>query len=167
MKQFFVDLGVSIPDMPEYDQNVNTGVKKVLQYVADELNGLTAGDNNDNEAILINRISGFLNKHAALNDPKLIIVNLNKADYSVQKIKKMINNLSNVDLETTYIKSGRPAVIVHNIGKIKDILFKIRYTYSPSRIGSDGKTRPERHRMFVEIGSLFKKLATISNVEEL
>jgi hypothetical protein len=167
MKVFFADLGISIPEMPEYEQNVNAGVQKVLQYVADDLTNLTSGDDTTKEATLIQKISNFLNKHAALNDPKLIIVNLNKADYSVQKIKKMISNLETVNLETTYVKTGRPAVVVHNAGKLKDLLFKVRYTYSPRRIGSDGKERPERHRMFVEVGPLFKSLATISNDDPL
>ena len=167
MKLFFADLGITIPEMPDYEQNVNAGVQKVLQYVADDLNDLTAGNDDTKEATLIRKVSDFLNKHAALNDPKLIIVNLNKGDYSVQKIKKMISNLGTVNLETTYVKTGRPAVVVHNAGNLKDLLFKIRYTYSPRRIGSDGKERPERHRMFVEIGPLFKSLATISNTEPL
>jgi hypothetical protein len=162
IKQFFSDMGIAVPDVPDYDQNVNAGVQKVLQYVADDLNGLTAGNDDAKEASLIRKISSFLNKHAALNDPELIIVNLENNDFSVQTIKKMISNLTGVDLETTFIKTGRPAVLVHATGNQKNVLFKIRYTYSPKRIGSDGKTRSERHRLFVEVGPLFKSLATVN-----
>jgi hypothetical protein len=167
IKQFFSDMGITVPADPDYDQNVNAGVQKVLQYVANDLNGLTAGDDNTKEASLISKISSFLNKHAALNDPKLIIVNLENNDFSVQTIKKMISNLSSVNLETTFIKTGRPAVLVHAADNQKNVLFKIRYTYSPKRIGSDGKTRSERHRLFVEVGPLFKSLATINSSKEV
>lgn len=167
MKMFFKDLGVDIPDMPEYDQNVNAGVQKVFQFTKDYLTSLTSGDDITKETTLINNLHSFLNKHAALNDPKLVIVNLEKGDYSIQRIKDMIKNLNSVNLETTYKTSGQPAIVVHNAGNIKDMLFQVRYTYSAKRTGSDGKVRPERHRMFVEIGPLFKSLATVSKQQEL
>jgi hypothetical protein len=38
----------------------------------------------------------------------------------------------------------------------------IRYSYNPPRTKPDGTTRPERHKLIVEKGPLFKRLATIS-----
>jgi len=167
MRVFFADLGIQLPDMSEYDQDVKGHVEKVLKTAAEQLNKMTVGNDTEKEKDLINNIYQFLNEHAALKDPKLILVNLSKRDFSVQTINKMLKNLDQVDLETTYRTTGQPAVIVHNRGNIKDMLFMIRYTYSASRINSKGKTTPERHRMFVEIGPLFKSLATIKKTEPL
>ena len=74
----------------------------------------------------------------------------------------MIKNLSTVNLAASLKKGGQPAVLVHSVGNPKNLLFQIRYTYSAPRIGSDGKSRPERHRMFVETGPLWKTLGTIN-----
>ena len=73
-----------------------------------------------------------------------------------------MSNMPNVDLASSFKTGGRPAVIVHRKGSPRDILFQIRYTYQAPRINSKGKQMPERHRMFVEVGSLFKELATVS-----
>lgn len=167
MRVFFADLGITLPEMPDYDKDVKGSVEKILQTAKDQLNAMTVGNDENKEADLIQNIYRFLSEHAALQDPKLIIVNLGKGDFSVQKINKMLANLDQVNLETSLKTTGQPAVIVHDKGNIRDQLFQIRYTYSAPRIDSKGKQKPERHRMFVEVGPLFKRLATIKRSEPL
>jgi hypothetical protein len=77
-------------------------------------------------------------------------------------MQKMRRNLETVDLSATLSLSGRPSLYVHEKGNIKQWLFMIRYSYNPPRTGSDGKTRPERHKLIVEAGPLFKTLATVN-----
>lgn len=162
MQVFFNDLGITLQPIDNYETNVKGHVTSILNQVSTDLNALTAGDDDAKESILIQNIANFLNKHVGMNDPKLQVVNIEKGDYSVQTVRKMISNLPTVDLQTSLKSGGQPAVIVHRAGKPKDMLFQIRYTYSPARIGSDGKPRPERHRMFVEMGPLWKTLGTIT-----
>lgn len=162
MQVFFNDLGITLQPIDNYETNVKGHVTSILNQVSTDLNALTAGDDDAKESILIQNIANFLNKHVGMNDPKLQVVNIEKGDYSVQTVRKMISNLPTVDLQTSLKSGGQPAVVVHRAGKPKDMLFQIRYTYSPARIGSDGKPRPERHRMFVEMGPLWKTLGTIT-----
>jgi hypothetical protein len=162
MQVFFNDLGITLQPIDDYQTNVKQHVTSILNQVVADLNALTTGDDDAKESILIQNIANFLNKHVGMNDPKLQVVNIGKGDYSVQTVKKMISNLPTVDLQTSLKAKGQPTVIVHRAGNLKDILFQIRYTYSPARIGKDRKPRAERHRMFVEMGSLWKTLGTIT-----
>jgi hypothetical protein len=162
MQVFFNDLGITLQPIDDYQTNVKQHVTSILNQVVADLNALTVGNDDVKESILIQNIANFLNKHVGMNDPKLQVVNIGKGDYSVQTVKKMISNLPTVDLQTSLKAQGQPTVIVHSAGNLKDILFQIRYTYSPARIGDDGKPRPERHRMFVEVGALWKTLGTIT-----
>lgn len=162
MQVFFSDLGISLQPIDDYQTNIKGHVTSILNQVSTDLNALTAGDDDAKESILIQNIATFLNKHVGMNDPKLQVVNIDKGDYSVQTVRKMISNLPTVDLHTSLKSGGQPAVVVHRAGNLKDMLFQIRYTYSPARVGSDGKPRPERHRMFVEMGPLWKTLGTIT-----
>jgi len=162
MQVFFNDLGITLQPIDNYETNVKGHVTSILTQVSADLNALTAGDDDAKESILIQNIANFLNKHVGMNDPKLQVVNIEKGDYSVQTVRKMISNLPTVDLQTSLKSGGQPAVVVHRASNPKDMLFQIRYTYSPARTGSDGKPRPERHRMFVEMGPLWKTLGTIT-----
>lgn len=162
MQVFFSDLGVNLTPINNYETNVEGHVTSILNQVVGDLNKLTAGDNDANESILIQNIANFLNIHVGKRDSRLQVVNIGKGDYTVQTVKQMISNLPTVDLQTSMKSGGRPTVVVHRAGNLKDVLFQIRYTYSPVRIGSDGKQRPERHRMFVEMGPLWKTLGTIT-----
>lgn len=167
MRVFFADLGIKLPDMENYDEDVKGHVEQVLKIASEQLNKMTVGNDTDKEQDLLHNIYQFLNEHAALKDPKLVLVSLNKSDFSVQKMNKMLANLDQVNLQTTYRTTGQPAVIVHEQGNLKDVLFMIRYTYTAPKTREDGTSRAGRHRMFVEIGPLFKRLATIKKSEPL
>lgn len=162
MVVFFKELGINLQPIEGYDDAPAEHIRSVLQQVVDGLNKFTVGNDDNKEASLVKNVANFMNEHAALKDPRVYIVNLGKADYSAQTISKMIQNLSTVDLESSLKQSGQPAVLVHAKGAPKNLLFQIRYTYSAPRINSKGKQAPERHRMFVETGPLFKTLGTIS-----
>lgn len=162
IQSMFADLGIELEPIEDYQDNVNEHVTNIMQQVVEDLNAYTVGDDDAKEQALIKNIYDFLNRHIGLNDPKLIVVNIGKGDFSAQKLSKMLSTVKEVNLESTFKKGGRPAVLVHNAGNTKDLLFQIRYTYQAPRVNSKGKQVPERHRMFVEVGPLFKRLATIN-----
>lgn len=162
IQALFADLGITLQPIPDYQEDVTRHVTTILQQVVQDLNAFTAGNNTEMEQKLIQNLGNFLNIHVGLKDNKLLIVNVGKGDFSSQKISKLMSNMPNVDLESSFKSGGRPAVLVHRKGNPRDLLFQIRYTYQAPRINSKGKQAPERHRMFVEVGSLFKELATVS-----
>lgn len=162
MKVFFKELGIDLQPIDGYDEAPAEHVRSIMNQVVNDLNNFTAGNDDQKEATLVNNIANFMSEHVAKKDPRVYIVNLGKADYSAQTVRKMVSNLSTVDLESSMKTSGQPEVLVHSKGNPKNLLFKIRYTYSPRRINSKGKEVAERHRMFVETGPLFKTLGTIS-----
>ena len=162
IQAMFADLGISIAPIDNYEENTDQHVKSIMQQVVRDLNAYTQGVSDTKEQRLVQQLGNFLNKHVGLNDDKLVVVNIGKGDYTTQKINTMIRNLPNVDLESSFKQGGRPAVIVHERGKPSNQLFQVRYTYQAPRINSQGKQAPERHRMFVEVGSLFKQLATFN-----
>ena len=164
MEVFFSLLGIELIPIENYDEDPAGHVVNVMRQVENDINKLTMGDNTDNEIKLIQNITGFMADQLTKNDPRVYIVNLGRGDYTAQTISKMRRNLENVDLEATLLTGGRPSLYVYEKGgdPKKDFLFMIRYSYNPPRTGSDGKTRPERHKLIVEKGPLFKRLATIS-----
>lgn len=162
IQALFADLGITLQPIPDYQEDVNKHVTNILQQVAQDLNSYTVSNNTEKEQQLIQNLGNFLNVHVGLRDNKLLVVNIGKGDFTSQKISKLMSNMPNVDLASSFKTGGRPAVIVHRKGSPRDILFQIRYTYQAPRINSKGKQMPERHRMFVEVGSLFKELATVS-----
>lgn len=168
MEAFFKEIGVTLKPIKNYNSNPQKHVLNIMKQVANDLNSFTSRDNTQKEGLLIDNVSNFLNHHITMKDPRVYIVNLGNNDYSAQTVSRMKKNLPGVDLESKfrYAKGtagtqGRPEVAVYEKGSGL-LLFKIRYTYSPPRINSSGKTIAERHRIFVETGNLFKKLATIS-----
>ena len=162
MQVFFKEMGIELTPIEDYDENPAKHVVSVMQQVSNDLNKLTAGDNPDKEAQLIQNIAGFMDEHLTRKDPRVYIVNLGKGDYTAQTMRTMRKNLVNVNLETSLVTTGRPTLYVHTIGNVKNYLFMIRYTYSAPRIDSKGKPKPERHKLVVETGPLFKTLGTIS-----
>jgi hypothetical protein len=163
MEVFFKELGINLKPIEGYDEAPQEHISSVYQQVASSLNSMTAGDDDAKEATLVKNLANFMDHHIALKDPRVYIVNLGKGDYSAQTVSKMIKNLPSVDLESTLKKGGRPAVLVHAKGNPKNLLFMVRYTYTAPRwSNSQNRQEPERHRMFVETGPLFKTLATIS-----
>jgi hypothetical protein len=162
MEVFFKDMGVTLQPIENYNENPAEHVVSVMQQVSDDLNKLTAGDDTAKEAKLIDNVAGFMDEHLTKKDPRVYIVNLGKGDYTAQTMRTMRKNLANVNLETSLQLSGRPTFYVHSIGNQKNFLFMIRYTYSAPRIDSKGKRKPERHKLVVETGPLFKTLGTIT-----
>jgi len=168
MQEFFKELGITLKPIKNYNTDPQKHVLNIMKQVAKTLNSFTAGDNTQKEGLLIDNVSNFLNHHIAMKDPRVYIVNLGNKDYSAQTIRTMKKNLPSVDLESVFRytkgtggEQGRPEVAVYERGS-QLLLFKIRYTYSAPRVSSSGKSLPERHRIFVETGPLFKKLSTIS-----
>ena len=162
MQVFFKELGITLQPIDDYEDNVNKHVNSILVQAANDLNAMTTGDSTAKESMLVRNVANFLDEHVGKKDSRLQVVNIGQGDYSAQTVKKMIKNLSTVNLAASLKKGGQPAVLVHSVGNPKNLLFQIRYTYSAPRIGSDGKSRPERHRMFVETGPLWKTLGTIN-----
>lgn len=162
MQVFFKEMGIDLTPIKDYDADPAKHVVSVMQQVSNELNQLTAGDDPNKEAQLIQNVAGFMDEHLTKKDPRVYIVNLGKGDYTAQTMRTMRKNLNNVNLETSLVTSGRPTLYVHSIGNVKNFLFMIRYTYSAPRIDSKGKPKPERHKLVVETGPLFKTLGTIS-----
>lgn len=162
IQDMFADLGIQLSPIENYQENTDQHVKNIMQQVVRDLNAYTQGTSDTGEQRLVQQLGNFLNKHVGLNDPKLVVVNIGKGDYTTQKINTMIRNLPKVDLESTNKQGGRPAVLVHEKGKPSNLLFQVRYTYQAPRVNSKGKRMPERHRMFVEVGPLFKQLATFN-----
>lgn len=162
IQAMFADLGIQLTPIDNYDENTDQHVKSIMQQVVRDLNAYTQGESDTNEQRLVQQLGNFLNKHVGLNDDKLVVVNIGKGDYTTQKINTMIRNLPNIDLESSFKQGGRPAVLVHERGNPSNQLFQVRYTYQAPRVNSKGKRMPERHRMFVEVGPLFKQLATFN-----
>ena len=165
IQAMFADLGIQLAPIDNYEENTDQHVKSIMQQVVRDLNAYTQGTSDTKEQRLVQQLGNFLNKHVGLNDPKLVVVNIGKGDYTTQKINTLIRNLPTIDLESTNKQGGRPAVLVHEKGKQQNLLFQVRYTYQAPRINSKGNQMPERHRMFVEVGPLFKQLATFNRTE--
>jgi len=161
MEVFFKDLGITLNPIENYEEDPAGHVVNIMKQVEGDLNNLTAGNNTDKEMQLVQMVAGFMATHVTRNDPRVYIVNLDKGDYSAQTLQKMRRNLENVDLQATLSLSGRPSLFVHSKGEMRNYIFMIRYSYNPPRTGSDGNTRPERHKLIVEAGPLFKTLATV------
>jgi len=163
IQAMFADLGIQVAPIDNYQENTDQHVKSVMQQVVRDLNAYFQGTSDTKEQRFVQQLGNFLNKHVALNDPKLVLTNIEKGDYTTQKISTLIRNLPDIDLESTNKVGGRPAVLVHEKGKPRNLLFQVRYTYQAPRFSSSlNRETPERHRMFVEVGSLFKKLATFN-----
>ena len=165
IQAMFADLGIQLAPIDNYEENTDQHVKSIMQQVVRDLNAYTQGTSDTKEQRLVQQLGNFLNKHVGLNDPKLVLVNIGKGDYTTQKINTLIRNLPTIDLESTNKQGGRPAVLVHEKGKQQNLLFQVRYTYQAPRINSKGNQMAERHRMFVEVGPLFKQLATFNRTE--
>ena len=166
IQAMFADLGIQLAPIDNYEENTDQHVKNIMQQVVRDLNAYTQGESDTNEQRLVQQVGYFLNKHIGLNDPKLVVTNIEKGDYSTQKISTLIRNLPNIDLESSFKQGGRPAVRVHEKGKPNNLLFQVRYTYQAPRFSSSlNRETPERHRMFVEVGPLFKQLATFNRTE--
>ena len=164
MEVFFSDIGVKLVPIENYEEDPAGHVVNIMRQVENDLNKLTMGDDTDKEVELINNVAGFMATHVTKNDPRVYVINLGKGDYTAQTIQKMRRNLETVDLEATLSLAGQPTLYVYEKGgnPKQDYLFKIRYTYNPPRIDSKGEPKPERHKLVVEAGPLFKRLATIS-----
>tara|TARA_B100001248_G_scaffold262726_1_gene261699 strand:- start:23451 stop:24527 length:1077 start_codon:yes stop_codon:yes gene_type:complete len=162
MVVFFKELGITLKPIDNWSEDPKKHVASVMQQVADDLNGFTMGDNDDKESQLVTNVVNFMSEHIAKKDHRVYIVNILKGDYSAQTVRKMHRNLTQVDLESSVKPGGQPTVLVHEKGNPKNLLFKVRYTYSPGKVRDDGSSRAERHRLFVETGVLFKKLGTVS-----
>jgi hypothetical protein len=168
MQIFFKEMGVDLQPIDDYQTEPQKHIISIMQQVSNDLNKLTAGDDTNREMSLVKNVTGFMDEHLTKRDPRVYIVNLGKGDYTAQTMRTMRRNLDNVNLETSLKTSGRPTFYVHTVGNQKNYLFMVRYTYSAPRIDSKGKQKPERHKLVVETGPLFKQLATISakNVED-
>jgi len=162
MQVFFNLMGITLDPIENYEQDPAGHVVNIMKQVENDINKLTVGDDTDKEVKLIETITGFMADQLTKNDPRVYIVNLGRGDYTAQTISKMRRNLDKVDLEATLSLSGRPSLYVHEKGNMKDFLFMIRYSYNEPKTRPDGTTRPERHKLIVEKGPLFKRLATIS-----
>jgi len=162
MQVFFKEMGINLKPIKDYDEDPAKHVVSVMQQVSNDLNKLKAGDDPNKEAQLVQNVAEFMDEHLTKKDPRVYIVNLGKGDYTAQTMRTMRKNLDNVNLETSLVTTGRPTLYVHSIGNVKNYLFMIRYTYSAPRIDSKGKQKPERHKLVVETGPLFKTLGTIS-----
>ena len=166
IQAMFADLGIQVAPIDNYQENTDQHVKSVMQQVVRDLNAYFQGTSDTKEQRFVQQLGNFLNKHVALNDPKLVLTNIEKGDYTTQKISTLIRNLPDIDLESTNKVGGRPAVLVHEKGKPRNLLFQVRYTYQAPRFSSSlNRETPERHRMFVEVGPLFKQLATFNRTE--
>ena len=168
MQIFFKEMGVDLQPIDDYQTEPQKHIISIMQQVSNDLNKLTAGDDTNREMSLVKNVTEFMDEHLTKRDPRVYIVNLGKGDYTAQTMRTMRRNLNNVNLETSLKTSGRPTFYVHTVGNQKNYLCMIRYTYSAPRIDSKGKQKPERHKLVVETGPLFKQLATISakNVED-
>ncbi len=163
MEVFFSLLGINLVPIENYEQDPKGHVINIMRQVENDINKLTVGDDTDNEVKLIQDVTSFMADQLTKNDPRVYIINLGRGDYTAQTISKMRRNLENVDLEAFLSLTGQPSLYVYEKGgNYKDFLFMIRYSYNPPRTKPDGTTRPERHKLIVEKGPLFKRLATIS-----
>jgi hypothetical protein len=162
MEVFFKDLGITLQPIQNYEQDPAGHVVNIMKQVEGDLNNLTAGNNTDKEMQLVQMVTSFMATHVTRNDPRVYIVNLGRGDYSAQTLQKMRRNLENVNLEATLSLSGRPTLYVHKAGEMRNYIFMIRYSYNEPKTRPDGTTRPERHKLIVEAGPLFKTLATVN-----
>lgn len=161
---FVKDLGVELKPVPDYQEDVEKHVISILKQISADFNRDLSGDDLAAKERAVQDVYKFLDKHAGLNDKKLLIVQIEGPNFSAKKITKIREALKSVDLDASFKESGRPAVLIHEAGNPKALLFQIRYTYSPPRASSKdpNKIRPERHRMYVESGPLFERLATVA-----
>ena len=163
---FVKDLGVDLKPIDNYEENVEANVTSVLKQIALDFKKDLAGNSQPSKEQAVSDIYKFLDKHAGMNDKKLVIVQISGPKFSTKKINKLRFGLQTVDLDASFKATGRPAVLIHEKGNPKNLLFQIRYSFMASKTRDNGTVRKERHRMFVETGDLFEESSsnTIINI---
>lgn len=159
MRVFFGELGINLKPIEGYDEAPEQHISSVYMQVVNDLKAMT--NTSQAEANLVANLVRFMDEHIAKKDPRVAVVNLGKDDFSIQTIRKMVRNINTIDLSATMKQGGRQAILVHESGNPRNLLFQIRYTYMAPKVRDNGTTRAGRHRMFVETGPLFKQLATL------
>ena len=166
LQSFFSTLGVNIPDIKNYEDNIEKNIMNAFKLVNKDLQATLAGDKDNKEKAFLNRVVKFLDYHVTMNDPRVILVNIEKGDFQVLKIGNIMKNVDNIDLSTKLVvgtsSEGKslPGIKIFDIKSGKElVLIRLKITGGKPSSKDPNVMRPIRYTLIVDVKPLFKQLA--------
>jgi hypothetical protein len=167
VSEYFKPFGVNI-DVTKYaeiDRKVS-GTKlftDVFKEVTEFGKKLLGQDNENSERTFINALMRFAKTAMTGGEEDFLMVEITNSDFTAHDFQVLINNLDKIDLDIalrTYEKSKQPMITIFD-KKSDELLIMLRYSYSAPRISKSSGKLGGRNRIFVESGSLFKRLSKV------
>ena len=166
LQDFFATLGVKIADKKDYTKDIETNIMGAFKQANDQLQSTLAGDKDTKERAFLNQIVKFLDHHVTMNDPKVILVNIEKGDFQVLKIKNILKNVDNIDLNTKLVvgqsSEGKnlPGIKIFDTKSGTELLLiRLKITGGKPSSKDPKVMRPIRYTLIVDVKPLFKQLA--------
>ena len=166
LQDFFATLGVKIADIKDYTKDIETNIMGAFKQANDQLQSTLAGDKDTKERAFLNQIVKFLDHHVTMNDPKVILVNIEKGDFQVLKIKNILKNVDNIDLNTKLVvgqsSEGKnlPGIKIFDTKSGTELLLiRLKITGGKPSSKDPKVMRPIRYTLIVDVKPLFKQLA--------
>ena len=166
LQDFFATLGVKIADIKDYTKDIETNIMGAFKQANDQLQSTLAGDKDTKERAFLNQIVKFLDHHVTMNDPKVILVNIEKGDFQVLKIKNILKNVDNIDLNTKLVvgqsSEGKnlPGIKIFDTKSGTELLLiRLKITGGKPSSKDPKVMRPIRYTLIVDVKPLFIQLA--------
>ena len=161
--EIFGRLGVDVSNLEKvyhdtWATDPGRAVEGMYKAAANVLQKTLRGSNDSTEYKVVKYVTDFINHHATLGDPSVLLVSLAKGDYEVSSFAKLEPELEKIDLEARYRTGlGNHQIDIYDANdplssttSTKPILFSIRF--KPSRSGS---------KHIISSGDLLKKLTSM------
>ena len=166
LQDFFATLGVKIADIKDYTKDIETNIMGAFKQANNQLQSTLAGDKDTKEKAFLNQVVKFLDHHVTANDPKVILVNIEKGAFQVLKIKNILKNVDNIDLNTKLVvgqsSEGKdlPGIKIFDTKSGKELLLiRLKITGGKPSSKDPKVMRPIRYTLIVDVKPLFKQLA--------
>ena len=161
--ELFGRLGVDVSNLEQvyhdtWTTNPNRAVEGMYKAATGVLEQILRGDNDSAEYKVVKYLTDFINHHATLGDPSVLLVSLAKGDYEVSSFAKLEPELEKIDLAARY-RTGlsNPQIDIYDANdpqsstnSTKPILFSVRF--KPGTSGS---------KHLILGGGLLKKLTSV------
>ena len=166
LQDFFYTLGVKIPDIKDYTADIQSNVITAFKQANSQLQKTLAGDQDNKEKAFLNQVVKFLDYHVTMNDPKVILVNIEKGDFQVLKIKNILKNVDNIDLNTKLLVgkssdgTSLPKIKIYDtISGVELVEIRLKITGGKPSSTDPDVMRPKRFTLIVDVKPLFRELA--------
>ena len=166
LQTFFKPLGVEIGDIENYGDDIEGNVMNAFKSVNNQLQQILQGDKDKSEQVFLGRVINFLDFHITKNDPKVVLVNIEKGNFSVLKIKNIMKNVANINLNSRMrigkSGDGRPLPEIKIFDQVSGkelFLMRLKISGGKEKTTQPGKFNPIRYTLLVDVKPLFKSLA--------